>query len=308
MSRVIDPRGRMICNIGPMLRGGLSRDHVKDAWVLKHQGDLELIGVHSLRRGTRVQLAYQWRGGLTRFPVMLYVLSASTTPYGRSTRVKVGCRFKLLEDRTSPIPYTVKRDVPRWYWTMNSSLQFLATPVLSASGLLKRCADGLGMKISPASVEIKGNILRQNVSFSEGYVKVLADLLYSHSCYAYPDPADRLVIKRIPLRGGGGPMFDHRYIIDLTPAGNSDAGSDTVRAEFNAAVLSPTIGSVVPDGLTPSANVVAASIGEPRYWGFIPGQQWADQQERAWWDYVWSREQELAYLLATNGRPNSAPG
>jgi hypothetical protein len=251
-----------------MLPGGVSRDHVKDAWLLRHSGEFELIGIKAPPRGTRAELAYAWRGGLTRFPVRLYVLSASTTPYGRTTTVKVGCRFTLLANRVGTRPVTAEAAAGSWYQALDETQKESATASIPAQKLLEECAAGLGVTIAPGSYQLKGNILREKVSMSDGYVSVLADLLKSHCCVGYPTPGDQLMVKKIQLRGGGGPVFDKRYIIDLSPINGSEAGAETVTVRYDAVVASGTRGDAMT--YTAPTEAIDAGVGlMPRWLGQI---------------------------------------
>lgn len=269
MSRVIDPRGKMVCNLGPMIRGGTSRDHVKDAWLLRHAGEIEVARVIAPSPGTRVELGYQWRGGFTRFPVRHYVLGASTSPYGRTTIVRIGCRITLMADRAGVDPVRAEETPPEWYSELNEEQQLDATSYVTAQSVLEQCAAGMGTSIASGSYQLVGNLLTDSVSLSNGYANVMADLLKSHCCVGYLNPADQIEVRKIDLRRSGGPMFDERYIIELNPINGTDAGAESITVTYDAVVADPTRGE--GSVATPPAPVMASTAPglTPTYWGQI---------------------------------------
>lgn len=263
MTRVISLQARMVCNLGVMLSGGTSRDHVIDTWLLRHQGDIEIAGVISPPRGTRVELAYQWHGGLTRFPVRHYVLGASTTPYGRTTTVKIGCRLTLLGNRKPMAPFRAAEHPPAWYQALSGERKLEATPPVASQGLLEWCAEGLGMVIAPGSHVLQGNSLRSEVS-GDTYTAILQDLLHSHECIGFPDPADRLVVRKVSMNPGPGPIYDRRFLVEVSPIGNNEGVGESVTVRYTATMVPQTMGNPAPAGVTPSSDVVAVSVGAPR--------------------------------------------
>ena len=255
MDPAIDLRGRMACSLGVMLSGGTSRDHVLDTWLLRHQGDIELRGSIAAPRGTRVELGYVWHGGLTRFPVRHYVLSASSTPYGRTTRVRIGCRLTLLGNRKSLVPFRARDYPPTWYQELSDSERLATTPPVNAQRLLDWCVAGLGLTLAPGTEPLVGNMMRAEVS-GDSYCKILEDLLHSHSCVGYLDPADRLVVKRISLTPRQGPVYDERTVVDIAPAGNSEGTVEKVSVRYRAIEFPQTVGEYIPPATYPGMDFV----------------------------------------------------
>lgn len=264
MSRVIDPRARLVCSLGLVDSGGTSRDKAIDTWLLRYSGNLEIVGSIAPARGTRVELAYLWRGGLTRFPVRHYVLSASTTAYGRMTTVKIGCRLALLEQRKPLEPFRASAYPPAWYEALPESSRLEATPPITAQGLLQWAAAGLGMTIAPGSANLIGNMLREEVSASDGYCDLLAKLLQSHGCVACVNANEQLHVRRVSMSPAPGPIFDRWNLIEVSPIGGSNGSAQSVGVQYTATVLPETIGSIPPVGVVPSGQVLAVSAGAPR--------------------------------------------
>lgn len=264
MSRIIDPRARLVCNLGVVDSGGTARDKVADKWLLTYNGNLEIIGNIAPPVGTRVELAYLWRGGLTRFPVRHYVLSASTSAYGRMTSVKIGCRLSLLKERKSIEPFKAAEYPPAWYLALPEGDRLYSTPPVTAQGLVEWCAEGLDVTIAPGSVQIVGNMLRPEISGGDGYCEVLAKILQSHCCIGYLDASEQLVIRKVSLRPGTGPILDRYYLIELSPIGGGGQGAQRIGVRYSATRIADTVGIANPPGITPGANVLAVSIGKPR--------------------------------------------
>lgn len=264
MTAIIDPRAIVVSNLGVVESGGVARDKVLGRWLLRHTGDLQIAANIASVRGTRVELAYLWRGGLTRFPFRLYVLNSATNPYSRSTAVKVGCRIALLEQRRPAAPYRADEHPPAWYSALSSEQQLQATPPITVQGLVEWCAEGLGVAIAPGSAVPRGNLLRAEVEASDGYAALLQSVLQSHGCVATLNAAEQLVIRRVSLQPGAGPIFDRRKLIEVSPVGGSDGGAQSMTVRFNAAVAPPGTGAAPPAGVTPGATVLAVAVGTPR--------------------------------------------
>jgi hypothetical protein len=264
MSRIIDPRAKLVCNLGVVASGGTARDKVQDRWLLRYSGNLEIAGNIAPPVGTRVELAYLWRGGLTRFPVRHYVLSAAATAFGRMTTVRIGCRLNLLGDRRPLEPFRAADYPPQWYLDLPPEDRFFVTPPITAQGLLEWCAEGMGMTIAPGSHRLVGNLLRPDVSAREGYASLLADLLKSHGCIGYVDAGDRLAVKKVSLEAGPGPIFDRHYLIELSPVGGGNQAAERVSVRYRFARIWNSSGVLPPEGVVPSASILAESVGPPR--------------------------------------------
>lgn len=264
MTAIIDPRARVVSNLGVVENGGVARDKVLGRWLLRHTGDLQIASSIAPVRGTRVELAYLWRGGLTRFPFRLYVLSSATNPYGRSTTVKVGCRIALLEQRRPAAPFRADEHPPAWYSALSSEQRLQATPPITAQGLVEWCAAGLGVPIAPGSAVLRGNLMRAEEQASDGFAALLQGVLQSHCCAATLNAAEQLVIRRVRLQPGAGPIFDRRTLIEISPVGGNDGGAQRLTVRYNAAIAPPGTGAPPPAGVIPGAGVLATAVGTPR--------------------------------------------
>jgi hypothetical protein len=192
-----------------------------------------------------------------------YVVGASTTPYGRTTAVKIGCRLTLLANRKPLAPFRPAEYPPAWYEALSAQQQLDATPPVTAQRLLEWCAAGLGMVIAPGSYVLQGNYLRPEVS-GDTYTAILEDLLHSHECIGFPDPADRLVVRKVLMEPGVGPIYDRRFLVEVSPIGNNEGMGESVTVRYTATLVPETMGDPAPAGVTPSSDVLAVSVGAPR--------------------------------------------
>lgn len=268
MTRLIDFRCKVLCSLGTMRSGGATRDYVQDNWLLRHKGDIVLNGTRSFRRGTRVELAYLWQGHLTRFPVRMFVLKTSTGPWDDTTAASIGCRFTLLEKWGSSDPAAAASTVtPAWYAALTDEEKTLSPLSMPRHKLFEHCVEGLGTTMSPDSLILTGNLSQTRVSMANSYVSVMADLLKSTSTYAYLDPADRVVIAKVPLAASGGPVFDRGSLFSIAPINGGETPPSRVSISLTRIRGTAGAGTLLaPGSVAPSADIIAAAGGiDPRY-------------------------------------------
>jgi len=103
---ILDARAQLICNIGPVISGSLSDDHIQEKGLITTSGQLLLQGLHNPAVGSQVYLAYVNAAGstLARFPKpVLRVISCYADPFTRQTTLEIGCLLSYLSGRSGPV-------------------------------------------------------------------------------------------------------------------------------------------------------------------------------------------------------------
>lgn len=226
----LDIRANVICNIGPVISGGFSDDHVQGTGLIRTRGELVLQGLHTCRPGDPVQLAYERNGQLTRIPRALRVLSSFADPFRRQTTVSIGCKLTMLENLRENKKATPPEDPENadlsceeyGKWPINITFNFIAS----------KCLEALG--ITPAApLALVGSVAIGTFDFSQGYVSLLSDILYSQSRVGYLDAAEQLRIADLSALAETGPVLDEDDVIDVSPIRSGDMPADTVIVNYN---------------------------------------------------------------------------
>ena len=223
----IDIRALVSCNLGPVISGGISDDHLQGTGLIRTRGEVVLQGAHGCSFGTAVQIATTGPGGSSAIPRQLYVIGSFADPLKRQTTVSLGCKLTLAENirlnkivtpaddpQNEGIPCSEFGKVP-----LNITLEYIA----------QECAQGMGFVGS--SFGLVGSISAGSFDFSSGYFNILSDLLYSQCKVAYVNAGRLAVVDIRNPSGGVGIGVDD--IIDLSPVGSGDIPASTIVVNYS---------------------------------------------------------------------------
>jgi len=229
----LDIRANIICDLGPVISGGFSDDHMQGTGLVRTRGEIVLSGLISANSGDPLQLAYERNGYVARIPRALRVISSFADPFRRQTTISVGCKFTMLEnlretEETNPAkdPQNAAYDcdvfgsVP-----LNVSFRYIAEVCLEKLGLTY---DG-----NLLTYMLPGSIAVNSFDFSSGYVSILSDLLYSYSLLGYLDAEERLQIRSLATVGGDTALLIAEDLIDLQPMRSGDMPAETVIVNYS---------------------------------------------------------------------------
>ena len=261
----VDFRARLICSLGGVIDGSVSRNHINDGSGLQMvSGTITLEGLRVPPRGATVELAYEvpQDGTVTRFPHPLRVLKAQAQPQEHQTTVEVGCLLKLMADKVDPSAAFLAANgtaAHTWEVVRQSLLddQFLyrstdtgvlvdaagkqfydnpgRRPIL-AQEVLEHCLTQVAIKLDPSSVPLGFRFLRWKIDLSNGYVKTIGDLLRSECCFGYVNQSERLVVRKLPTRAtmGTGVVVYRDKLADLQPITGGDQPAERYRVRYQS--------------------------------------------------------------------------
>jgi hypothetical protein len=215
----VDIRCDCTCDLGPIISGGISDDHVQDAWLIKTKGTLIIDRVFVPAKGKRVRLAYSRGGYVAPFPRVLTVLRSTADPHRRVTTVEVGCPLTLLEDLKAPELISAGGALSSWY----GGARTRDNPVpISANSLMLRCLLALGLPLAAGSEPLVHFYMKADWDLSDGYVASLQRLLESESRFGYVTAQGEFRTNRLNLvEGAPGPLFGWRDLASIEPIGGA---------------------------------------------------------------------------------------
>lgn len=241
MAELPDVSCQLVTNLGQLISGEASEDHIQDNGLIKVQGVLRFEGIVTPPRGAVVQVAYARPqvGLITRFPRTLRVLRSHADPYRRVSTVDVGCRLTLNAEVASPTDqFVARQNRPVWYTSFDPLVagarppagssaavaydQLMARlrrsffPCVNSQAVANYIVSRLGMTIAPGSATLTYNRIVDAVSFEDGYLNKLSDIIKSHRCIGFLNDREQLVIRRLSLtQPGVGPVLTDADILDL---------------------------------------------------------------------------------------------
>ena len=226
----LDIRAKVFCNKGPVISGGFSDDHVQGTGLIRTRGDIVLEGLVTLRPGDKIQIGYERLGRVIRVPRALRVLSSFADPFKRVTSVSVGCKLSMMEGLRENNTKLAAEDPD------NAGIpcaEYGKIPVnISFKEIANECLRKLGIPLR-VPLTIGGSVVREAFDYSQGYVAILSDLLYSQSKVGYLDAAEQLVVVDLANLAGASPVFGVDDVIDLSPIRSGELPADTVLVEYN---------------------------------------------------------------------------
>jgi len=230
----VDIRAKVICDLGEIISGGWSDDHVQGSGLIRTRGELVLKGVHRLTLGQPVQLAYVRDNRATRFPRSLRVLSSFADPFRRQTTVQLGCVLTLKENYRG----VTKNDTTAYTFNdpANDGIACAdfakGTVSLSAAYVASLCATKLGIQTTGFGV-LTNWYTTEEFDLTPGYVQVLGDLLVSESYVGFLDAGEVLQLR--PLYGftGNYTVIEQDQVIDIGSINSGELAASAVSASYS---------------------------------------------------------------------------
>ncbi len=226
----IDIRAKVFCDKGPVISGGFSDDHVQGTGLIRTRGDIVLEGLVNLRPGDKIQIGYERHGRVIRVPRALRVLSSFADPFKRVTSVSVGCKLSMMEGLRENNIKLAAEDPD------NAGIpcaEYGKIPVnISFKEIANECLRRLRIPLR-VPLTIGGSVVREAFDYSQGYVAILSDLLYSQSKVGYLDADEQLIVVDLANLTGASPVFGVDDVIDLSPIRSGELPADTVLVEYN---------------------------------------------------------------------------
>lgn len=234
----IDVRCNVFCNLGHLISGELSDNHLRDNGLIRTTGTLQIDGITLPFRGQTVELAYErtQTGTITRFPRRLRVIKAFADPYRRRSTIEIGCKLALMESGDGRPDQFVADQNPDQDWTAlePEGRNEVPTPI-AAQDLLLYCIRKMNIELASGSEVLTFKFLRDRIDLSSGYVSVVSDLLKSHCLYGYMNMEEKLVIRKTDLEiAGVGPVLLQEDFIDIQQIATAEDAADQVRVNFTA--------------------------------------------------------------------------
>lgn len=97
----VDIRGKVFCNLGPVISGNISDEPVTvGQGLIRTRGELKIKGLITPSVGTTVQLGYESNGKTARIPKVLRVLGSFADPLREITTVSIADKLIWLENRS----------------------------------------------------------------------------------------------------------------------------------------------------------------------------------------------------------------
>lgn len=260
----VDFRARLICSLGTVIDGSVSRNHINDgSGLVTPSGTITLEGLQVPPRGATVELAYEvpQDGTVTRFPHPLRVLKASSNPSAYTTTVEVGCLLKLMSVKVDPAAAFLAKDatpMPEWKveqtpladvgYFRNPLTGLIITPEgnpvidepsrrpFRAQDVVEYCLKQVAIKVEPGNYILRSIFLNYKFDLSGGYVKAIGDLLRSECCYGYLNQNERFVVHKLPKREamGAGPVIYRSKLQDMQPITGGDELAEQYRVTSQA--------------------------------------------------------------------------
>jgi hypothetical protein len=230
----VDIRAKVICDLGEVISGGWSDDHVQGTGLIRTRGELVLKGLIRTTLGQTVQLAYVQNGYASRFPRALRVLGAFADPFRRQTTIQLGCLLTLRENlgpQTEEERTADTWDDPANDFIICSAFQD-ATISISAAYVAGLCCEKLGLGSVDFSFLTNWYTVEQ-FDLTSGYANVLSDLLVSECYVGFLDASETLQIRSLLDFTGTYTVISQDRVIDIGPINSGDIPGDTVITRYS---------------------------------------------------------------------------
>jgi hypothetical protein len=232
----VDIRAKVICDLGEVISGGWSDDHVQGSGIIRTRGQLVLKGLVSVKYGQRVQLAYIKDGFAIRFPRSLRVLSSFPDPFRRQTTLQLGCRFTLQEEASASAETDLTAQTANvWDDPINAEVSCALYKVLSLSTsadfIATRIAALAGIPFS-GSTGLTNNYNTDTFYFGDNYIKILSDLFLSENKVAYLTASEGIRIVDLTAGTGTHTVINTEEIIDVSSVNSGKIPAETVETEY----------------------------------------------------------------------------
>ena len=230
----VDIRAKVICDLGEVISGGWSDDHVQGTGLLRTRGELVIKGLIRPTLGQQVQLAYVQNGYASRFPRSLRVLGAFADPFRRQTTIQLGCAITLRENLA---PQTdAERTADTWNDPANDDIVCTAfedggTISISAAYVASVCATKLNINTTGFAFLTNWYTVEQ-FDLTPGYAQVLGDLLVSESYVGFLDASETLQVRSLLDFTGTYTVIEQDRVIDIGPINSGEIPGDTVTTRY----------------------------------------------------------------------------
>jgi hypothetical protein len=231
----VDIRAKVICDLGEVISGGWSDDHVQGTGLIRTRGELVLKGLVRTTLGQTVQLAYVQNGYASRFPRALRVLGAFADPFRRQTTIQLGCLLTLRENLGPQLD--IEKTADTWDDPENSNIVCNvfadgATISISAAYVASLCATRLGLGFPDFSFLTNWYTVEQ-FDLTPGYANVLSDLLVSECYVGFLDASETLQIRSLLDFTGTYTVISQDRVIDIGPINSGDIPGDSVATSYS---------------------------------------------------------------------------
>jgi hypothetical protein len=235
----VDIRAQVICDLGEIISGGWSDDHVQGTGLIRTRGEVIIKGIVSPSYGQHVNLGYVRKYGNTyyavRMPRYLLVLSVFADPFRRQTTIQLGCPLTFRENFKGQTPEELTADT--WNDPLNNNIACTvfegATISISAGFVASEAAKAIGLSISPTTTTLTNFYTVEQFDLSPGYVQVLSDLLISENRVGYINAGGSL--QTVPLTPGGGSFkaIREKDIIDISSINSGQLPGAAVAVSYS---------------------------------------------------------------------------
>lgn len=217
----VDLRAIVACDLGPIISGDLGANHISDrSGLVITSGRITIDGLVTPARGTDVNLLVgcPQLNRLTRFPKQLRVIRAVTQPLEGRTEVEIGCQLALMRDRKDDRNYFAPAD-----------------QLLNAQTLLTYCLQQIGITQASGSRQLSREYQVPSVDLSQGYTKIIGDLIRSEGCFGRLKPNNTFEIVPINLSTGQkGPVWTADDFVSLEPISTGSEPPDIYRVMYKS--------------------------------------------------------------------------
>lgn len=214
----VDIRARVFCSLGPVISGELSDTFVQEDGVVRTRGQVLLSGIYQPKRGSLVKLGYLRNGKVTRFPRTVRALSFSADPLDGVTTVQLGCKLTMGESVRLADQLQTLSVAPQWWLDLPESMKNQMVIPARAQDVVGYCMSKLGISIAGSGYQLVHRYVRARYDLTRGYLAVAAEMIRSESCFAFLNPAEQLVIRKVRSTGGKrGPVLRRNRLIDMEP-------------------------------------------------------------------------------------------
>ena len=180
----VDIRAKIYCDLGEVISGGFSDDHVQGTGLIRTRGEVIINGLVKPSHGQLIQLG--WKKGTTfsRIPRALRVLSYFADPFRRTTTVQLGCKLTLFENKKP----AAEKD--RYFYSkeddnnkdVDCEVYDVGLLPISAASIAARCLRELGIT---GTTGLTNYYAADKFDLTSGYVSTLNDLLFAESRVGY---------------------------------------------------------------------------------------------------------------------------
>lgn len=217
----VDLRAIVACDLGPIISGDLGANHISDgSGLVITSGRVTIDGLITPARGTDVNLLIgcPQLGRLTRFPKRLRVIRAVTHPLDRRTEVEIGCQLALMKDRKDDASYFVSPD-----------------STLNAQELLTYCLQKISLTQATGNMQLSGAYQVPSVDLSQGYLKIIGDLVRSERCFGRLRPDGTFEVVPFDLSiGRKGPVWTADDLVSIEPISTGSEPPDVFRVMYKS--------------------------------------------------------------------------